>query len=225
MWSVTTTPSTESPRNSRRSFEASSVVSAHHDLWAMACWRSSTSPGSCPSRRASASISARHGPCGSDSSGGLELGDHVVDGVTDGLEILQVLVLDPEPHRPLPQLLLETLDQLDEGERVGVEVLGERGALADGGGVDLQDVGELVADYLEDLATVERAFLDMGLSGHCCSWGHSTSGSYRYQADAAVSMIPEPAFVPRRRPPGPAMCRGDGPPGRRCPTAPYHRHA
>src|SRR5258708_6786712 len=193
MWSVTIRPSTESPRNSRRSFEASSMVSAHQDRWAIACWRRSTSPGSCPSRRASASISARRAPCSSGSSGGLELGDHVVDGVTDGLEILQVLVLDPEPDRPLPQLLLEALDQLDEGQRIGVEVLGERGPLADGAGIDLQDVCELVADHLEDLATIERAFLDMGLSGHCCSWGHSTSGSYRYHADVAVRSPPRPA--------------------------------
>src|SRR2546421_11418026 len=155
MWSVTTSPSTESPRNSSRSFEASSAVSAHHDRWAMACWSSSTSPGACPSRRASASSSVRRSPGRSVSSGGLELGDHVVDRVAHGLEILQVLVLDPKADRPLPQLLLQALDQLDQGQRVGVEVLGERRSLADGGGIDLQDVGELVADHLEDLAAVE----------------------------------------------------------------------
>src|SRR5207249_11890470 len=100
-------------RNSNRSVDASSTVSAHHDRCAMACWSSSTSPGACPSRRASASISARRSPGGSGSSGGLELGDHVVDGVTDGLEVLQVFVLDPKADGPLPQLLLQPLDELD----------------------------------------------------------------------------------------------------------------
>src|SRR5437899_6861960 len=157
MWSVTTRPSTESPRNSNRSFEASSAVSAHHDRWAMACWSSWTSSGACPSRRASASISTRRSPGGSGSSGRLELGDHVVDSVTDGLEVLQVLVLDPKPDRSLPQLLLQALDQLDEGEGVGIEVFGEGCPLADSGGIDLEDVRELVADHLEDLAPVERA--------------------------------------------------------------------
>src|SRR5213082_729794 len=202
MWSVTTKPSTESPRNSSRSFEASSAVSAHHDRWAMACWRSSTSPGACRSRRASASSSARRSPGGSVSSGSLELGDYVVDGVTNGLELLQVLVLDPEADRPLPQLLLQTLDQLDQGERVGVEVLGERRSLADGAGIDLQDVGELVADHLEDLTTVERAFLDMGLSGHCCSW---------LLGSLDVRIVPVSGG--RRRPARPGAGRGPRAPG------------
>src|SRR5213079_3146757 len=163
----------------------------------------------CPSRRASASSSVRRSPGRSVSSGGLELGDHVVDRVAHGLEILQVLVLDPKADRPLPQLLLQALDQLDQGQRVGVEVLGERRSLADGGGIDLQDVGELVADHLEDLAAVERAFLDMGLSGHLCSWGRSTSGSYRYRGKVARAACPGPG--PSR---GAGRAMGPGLPGR-----------
>ena len=50
----------------------------------------------------------------------------VVDGVADRLQVLQVLVLDAEADGALGQLLLEGLDQLDEGERVGLQVVGER---------------------------------------------------------------------------------------------------
>ena len=60
-----------------------------------------------------------------------EAGDDVVDGVADRLEVLEVLVLDAEPDRALAELLLEGLDQLDQGQRVGVEVVGEGVALVD----------------------------------------------------------------------------------------------
>ena len=95
----------------------------------------------------------------------LELGDDVVDGVADRLQVLEVLVVDAEADRALAELLLEGLDQLDQGERVGVEVVGERGALGDRRRVDLEDVGEAVADQLEDLLAVHRASLDVGLCG------------------------------------------------------------
>ena len=71
-----------------------------------------------------------------------------------------------KPTRALAQLLLEGLDQLDQGQRVGLEVVGERVALVDVARVDLEDVGEPVTDQLEDLLAVERALLDMGLGGH-----------------------------------------------------------
>jgi len=56
----------------------------------------------------------------------LELGDHVVDGVPHRLEILEIFVLDPEADRAIGQLFLERLDQLDQRQRVGVEVVDER---------------------------------------------------------------------------------------------------
>ena len=64
------------------------------------------------------------------------------------------------------ELLLERLDELDQGERVGVEVVDERLALADRRRLDLEDVGQAVADDLEDLVASERALFDVGLGRH-----------------------------------------------------------
>src|ERR671911_690164 len=47
------------------------------------------------------------------------------------------------------------------------EVVGERVTFVDGGGFDLEDVGQTVTDQVEDLLAVEGAALDMGLGGHC----------------------------------------------------------
>src|SRR4051794_1749728 len=133
MWSVTTSPSTASPRNSSRSFDAAPGDSATHDRWARA--RSSSSRSlkrwaSRPPRASSASCSL--------SSGGGHLGDHVVDGVPHRLEVLEVLVLDPKADRAFTDFLLDGFDELDEGEGVGFEVVGERLPLGDGARVDLE---------------------------------------------------------------------------------------
>ncbi len=103
---------------------------------------------------------------------------HVVDGVADRLQVLEVLVLDAEPDRALAELLLERLDQLDQRERVGVEVVDERLALGDRRRVDLEDVGEPVADDLEDLVAIE--------------WGLLTRSR---QARARESYVPAPVSV------------------------------
>src|SRR5689334_14060097 len=131
MWSVTTRPSTASPRNSRRSFDASPGDSATHDRWARARCSSSESANWCASRSARASVAA----C-SLSSGGGHLGDHVVDGITHRLEVLEVFVLDAKADRAFTDFLLDGLDELDEGERVGFEVVGERLTFGDGARVD-----------------------------------------------------------------------------------------
>ena len=81
--------------------------------------------------------------------------DDVVDGVAHGLEVGEVLVVDAEAGGPLAQLLLERLDQLDQRQRVGVEVVDERLTLGDHRRVDLEDVGEAVADDLEDLVALD----------------------------------------------------------------------
>ncbi len=82
------------------------------------------------------------------------------------LQVLEVLVLDAEPDRALAQLFFQRLDQLDQGERVGLEVVDERLTLADRRRLDLQDVGQPVTDDLEDGVAVERSFDDVGLRGH-----------------------------------------------------------
>jgi hypothetical protein len=96
----------------------------------------------------------------------LELGEHIVHRVPHCLEVLEVLVFDPEADRTLPQLLLERFDQLDEGQRVGAQVVTERGRFGDLGGFDLEDVGQTVPDELEHLLAVEGTSFDVGLCGH-----------------------------------------------------------
>src|SRR2546430_637599 len=170
-------PSTASPRNSRRSFDRESSFSAHHDRWAIAVDSNDGSVNCRPSRSARASSCSafdrvRAPSAAGAASGrrpwlrGLELGDDVVDGVANRLQVLEVLVVDAEPHGALAELLLQRLDELDEGERVGGEVLSERGALGDGGGVDLENVGQAVADELEHLLAIHGRPFHVGLGGH-----------------------------------------------------------
>src|SRR3954452_24941392 len=109
MWSVTTSPRTASPRNSRRSFDSSPSFSEHQDRCATECRSSSASTKDQPRRPANAS---RARACSGES------GADVVDGVTHGLQVLEVFVLDPEPDGALAHLLLDRLDQLDQGEGV-----------------------------------------------------------------------------------------------------------
>ena len=103
----------------------------------------------------------------------------VVDGVAHRLQVLEVLVVDAEPDGALAELLLERLDQLDQGERVGVEVVGERVALVDGRRVDLEDVGQAVAD--EARTTSLR-----GSSGPCSTWVSAGTGTLLATASASV---------------------------------------
>src|SRR5918997_1972014 len=176
MWSVTTSPSTASPRNSSRSFEGLPGVSAHHERWATARSSSSGSPKSWPSRVASAvRASAGRGRSGRASDAtrrsavavrALEAGADVIDGVTDRPEVLEVLVLDAEAAGPLRHVLLDGLDQLDQRQGVGLEVVGEGRPLADRGGVDLQDVGQPVPDEREDLGAPARAPVNLGVCSH-----------------------------------------------------------
>ena len=87
---------------------------------------------------------------------------YVVDRVADGLEILEILIIDSEVGDPVRESLLEGFDELDQRERVGFEVIDERLALTDGGGIDLEDVGEAVADDLEDLVAGDRGTAVVG---------------------------------------------------------------
>src|SRR5207244_6113507 len=68
----------------------------------------------------------------------------VVDGLADGLDLLCVLVRDLDP-----ELILELHDQLDEIERVGVEILGEGRLLRDLALVDAELLGQHFLDPLE----------------------------------------------------------------------------
>src|SRR4051794_30998811 len=69
----------------------------------------------------------------------------VVDRLADGRDLLGVLVRDLDP-----ELVLELHDQLDEVERVGVEVLLERRLLGDVRLFDPELLGQDFLDSLED---------------------------------------------------------------------------
>src|SRR3954471_16236506 len=69
----------------------------------------------------------------------------VVDGLADSRDLLGVLVRDLDP-----ELVLELHDQLDEVERVGVEILLERRFLGDVRFLDSELFGQDFLDPLED---------------------------------------------------------------------------
>ncbi len=95
-----------------------------------------------------------------------QLRDDVVDGVSHGAEILEVFVVDTETRCPFGEFFLEALDEFDQREGVGVEIIGERVTLIDARGLDLENVGELVSHDRENLFTLDRTLLYMGFCGH-----------------------------------------------------------
>src|SRR5205809_3605780 len=77
--------------------------------------------------------------------GALLVRGDVVDGLADGLNLLRVLVGDLDP-----ELVLELHDQLDEIERVRVEVLLEGRVLCDLAVVDTELLGQNFLYSLKD---------------------------------------------------------------------------
>src|SRR3954452_2999171 len=124
---------TLSPRNSRRSYE--DARSGAHDECVKTCSIRSTG---------SSSIS-RRSSTGSPARARLLVGSDVVDGLPDGRDLLGVLVRDLDPEG-----VLELHDQLDQVERVGVEVLLERRLLGDLALLDPELLGQNLLDPLED---------------------------------------------------------------------------
>src|SRR5262245_38446354 len=133
-------PRTASPRNSSRSLESWPGFSAHHDRWTRAVASTSMSGSATPRRSARTSIAGT----GSLAAGPSDAVEDVVNRVAHSLDVFEVFVLDAEPHRALAQLFLQRLGQLDQRQRVGFEVVGERLTFADGGGLDFEDVGQTV---------------------------------------------------------------------------------
>src|SRR5918994_2851428 len=111
---------TASPRNSSRSLwpRAASGCSWSQLLWTSACSRRSRSR--IGRRRCSAKAAALPTNAAWRGSGGVFV--DVVDGVLDGADLLGILVRNLRP-----ELLFEAHDQLDEVERVGVEIVNEGG--------------------------------------------------------------------------------------------------
>src|SRR5579872_6196757 len=133
--------STESPRNSSRSYDE--VRSAAHDV----CVKTAAA-------RSGGSAAIR-----SPSARGLLMRRDVVDCLPDGRDLLGVLVRDLDP-----ELVLELHDQLDEVERVGVQVFLERRLLGDVGLFDPELLGQDFLDSLEDFFT-RRCHVTSSFSG------------------------------------------------------------
>src|SRR6266404_5301332 len=136
---------TTSPRNSSRSLwpRAASRCSCSQLLWTRACSRSSRSRTGRPRRSARAAA----GPTGPVADAGLTaLGGSLVDvldRVPNGADLFGILVGDLRP-----ELLLEAHDELDEIERVRVQVVDERSLGLD---LILLDAELLDDDLLEAL--------------------------------------------------------------------------
>src|SRR5262249_56885899 len=95
-----------------------------------------------------------------------ERGHDVVHRVLHGVQVPEVFVVDAEPDRSLPELLFERLDELDERERVGVEVLGEVRLELDAVLVDLEDLRQPLAQDAVDLVGADRPLGHVRLSRH-----------------------------------------------------------
>src|SRR5689334_16096533 len=164
---------TESPRNSSRSYEA--VRSAAHD----ACVKTAAARSG-----ESRSISSR-----SAAGPSLLVRRDVVDGLPDGRDLLRVLVGDLDP-----ELILELHDQLDQVERVRVQVLLERSLFGDLILFDSELLRQDFLDALEDLFTrrCHVTSISVGGWGETCprktarSYTHALRQPFRQPLDHSV---------------------------------------
>src|SRR2546421_868964 len=166
---ATASSSTLSPRNSRRSYD-DARSGAHEE-----CVKTGSSrpTGSASSRRSSST-------CGSSPL--LMRGD-VVDRLAYGLDFLRVLVRDLDP-----ELILQLHDELDQVERVGVEILLERGFLGDLALLDSELLGQDVLDPLEDF---------LPRRGHVTSQFRLTSAPTLPAGKRAPQAVPRHRAPPR----------------------------
>src|SRR5919199_3317919 len=136
--------STLSPRNSSRSYDCARCSA--HDVCVKTC--ASRSGGS----DSTSATRSRRGR----SSFALLVRRDVVDSLTDGLDLLGVLVRDLHA-----ELVFELHDQLDEVEGIGVEILLERGLFRDLALLDPELLDQDVLDLLVDLlpGSCHRGFL------------------------------------------------------------------
>src|SRR4051812_4379621 len=135
-WWAIASPRTPSPRNSSRSYE--SDRSASHDECVNTASRTSSGR---------PSISARSRPVAGPGRSAVR--DDVIDRLPDGRDLLCILVGDLEA-----ELVLELHDQLDEIERIRIEVALERRVLGHLLLVHAELLHQDAADALECLLTI-----------------------------------------------------------------------
>src|SRR5215208_6176085 len=142
MWVETARLRTTSPRNARRSYD--SPRSPAHEECVNAC-RARSSGSS--SRRGSSVVARASGRlC-------LRVGGDEVGGLSDGQDLHRFFVRDANAVA-----ILELHDELDEVERVGLQVLLETRALADAGRVHAQLRREMRPDQLQHLVSSQDSW-------------------------------------------------------------------
>ena len=72
--------------------------------------------------------------------------EDVIDRLADGLDLLGILVRDPDP-----EMIFELHDELNRVERVSVEILLERRPFGDLGSIDAEHPDNDLLDLLENL--------------------------------------------------------------------------
>ena len=92
-----------------------------------------------------------------------------IDRITNRLQIGEVFVLDPESDGALAEFFLEGVDEFDQGERIGTEVILERLTFGDRVGIEFEDVDQQITNDDEDLSAVERVRDDVSFCGHVSS--------------------------------------------------------
>src|SRR5688572_7930339 len=137
MWVETARLRTTSPRNASRSYDW--PRSSTHDECVNAC--RARSSGSSSTRGSSVVARASGRSC-------LRVGCDEVGGLPDGVNLGRLLVRNADAIA-----VLELHDQLDEVERVGLEVLLEARALVYAGRVHAQLSREVRADQLQHLVS------------------------------------------------------------------------
>src|SRR3954469_16156906 len=87
------------------------------------------------------------------------MGGDEIRGLADRQDLYRLLVGNPDAVA-----VLELDDELDQVERVRLEVLPEAGVLADARGVHLQLGGQVLADAFEDLVSFHRLVWRLGVA-------------------------------------------------------------
>jgi hypothetical protein len=86
----------------------------------------------------------------------LQFGHHVIDGITNGFEVFQILIIDMETRRVATDFLFKRLNQLNEGQGIGIKIVNERRPLGDLGGFNLQNVSETITNDIDYSGAIQR---------------------------------------------------------------------
>ena len=95
-----------------------------------------------------------------------QLGNDILDGIAHCAEVFKIFIFDTETDRALGELLFDCFHKLDQGQRVGIEVIGERITLVNTRRLDLKDLRETILHQGDDLITADWTLFDMSFGRH-----------------------------------------------------------